>query len=351
VLVAERILDALAQPIRIDADHERVVGASIGVVAVTNETGVDQLLRNADLAMYMAKAAGRGRVEVFQDAMFDDAIERADLERDLRAAVTDGEITVSYQPCVDLADGSVKGFEALVRWTHPERGPVPPVAFIPIAESTGLIHELGRYVLRTACRDLARLRFVQPDLTMAVNVSARQLVSAHFVGQVAAALADHGVPGEALVLEITESMLVADVDACSARLAELKALGVRLAIDDFGTGYSALSYLRHFPVDILKIDRWFVEQLPGDGAALARSIVRLGESLHLEVVAEGVEDDAQRGELRRLGCGRAQGYLFSEARPVSAAESLLRRAQTDRYWWQPAAAAVPAQRGVGSLVR
>jgi diguanylate cyclase (GGDEF)-like protein len=355
VLVAERVLEALAQPIRIDGEHERTVSASIGVVAVTNETGVDQLLRNADLAMYMAKAAGRGRVEVFQEAMFDDALERADLERDLRVAFAEGEISVAYQPCVDLADGSVKGFEALVRWTHPERGPVPPVTFIPIAESTGLIHQLGRDVLRTACRDLARMRFVQPDLTMAVNVSARQLVSPHFVGQVAVALEDHGVPGEALVLEITESMLVDDVGACSARLAELKALGVRLAIDDFGTGYSALSYLRHFPVDILKIDRSFVEQLPGDGAALARSIVRLGESLHLEVVAEGVEDDAQRTELQRLGCARAQGFLFAEARPVSGIDALLRRAHVAEEWWRPAPPALhplpslPTQRAAGSI--
>jgi diguanylate cyclase (GGDEF)-like protein len=344
VLVAERIIAALSEPIRIDGLHERVVGASIGVVSVTTETSVDQVLRNADLAMYMAKAAGRGRVEVFRDAMFDDAVERADLERDLRAALAAGDITVSYQPCVELADGTVKGFEALVRWLHAERGPVPPLTFVPIAESTGLILDLGRHVLRTACRDLARLRAVQPDLTIAVNVSVRQLSDASFVRDVASALADHGVPGDALVLEITESMLVDDLGAGSTRLAELKALGVRLAIDDFGTGYSALSYLRHFPIDILKIDRSFVEQLPGDGAALARSIVRLGESLHLEVVAEGVEDDAQRNELRRLGCVRAQGYLFSEARPVSAAEALLRRAQSRRDWWQGPQAVVPAQR-------
>jgi diguanylate cyclase (GGDEF)-like protein len=343
MLVAHRILDGLSQPIRIDNSHERIIGASIGVVAVTTETAVDQVLRNADLAMYMAKAAGRGRVEVFEDAMFDDALDRADLERDLRAAVGDGAITVSYQPCVELSDGTVTGFEALVRWAHPERGNVPPTTFIPIAEATGLIHEIGRHVLRTACHDLARLRAVQPGLTVAVNVSARQLVSPGFVGEVAEALRDSGVPGEALVLEITESMIVHDLDACSARLAELKTLGVRLAIDDFGTGYSALSYLRHFPVDILKIDRSFVEQLPGDGAALARSIVRLGQSLHLEVIAEGVEDDAQRSELRRLGCGRAQGYLFSEARPVSAAELLLRKALAQPEWWH-VAPVVPEQR-------
>jgi diguanylate cyclase (GGDEF)-like protein len=342
--VAQRILTSLAVPVCIGGHHETVIGASIGVVAVAQETSVDQVLRNADLAMYMAKAAGRGRVEVFEDAMFDEAIERAELERDLREAVTNGAIDVSYQPCVELADGTVTSVEALVRWTHPERGNVPPSAFIPVAEATGIILDLGRYVLRTACRDAVRLRRSSPDLTMAVNVSARQLVSPAFVGEVAAALADHELPGEALVLEITESMLVRDVEVSSARLAELKELGVRLAIDDFGTGYSSLSYLRHFPVDILKIDRSFVEQLPGDGAALARSIVRLGQSLHLEVIAEGVEDEQQRTELRRLGCGRAQGFLFAEARPVAAVESLLRRARTKSQWWNGPFPVVPEPR-------
>ncbi len=344
VRIADRIIDALTVPIRLDGSHERIIGASIGVVAVSNEAGVDQVLRNADLAMYMAKAAGRGRVEVFQEAMFDDALERADLERELRAAIADGGITVSYQPCVELRDGSVTGLEALVRWHHPERGAVPPMTFIPIAEATGLILELGRNVLRTACNDIARVRAIEPGLTVAVNVSARQLASATFVGDVAAALRDHDLPGDALVLEITESVLVHDVGSTATRLAELKELGVRLAIDDFGTGYSSLSYLRHFPIDILKIDRSFVEQLPGDGAPLARSIVRLGQSLHLEVVAEGVEDDAQRAELQRLGCARAQGFLFAEARPISAIEVLLRRSQSRAEWWHGPMPVVPSPR-------
>jgi EAL domain-containing protein (putative c-di-GMP-specific phosphodiesterase class I) len=294
--------------------------------------------------MYMAKAAGRGRVEVFQEAMFDDALERADLERDLRAAIADNGITVSYQPCVELSDGNVTGLEALVRWHHPERGTVPPMTFIPIAESTGLILGLGRFVLRTACRDVARLRAIEPGLTVAVNVSARQLVSPDFVDDVATALRDYALPGSALVLEITESMLVHEAGNTPDRLGELKELGVRLAIDDFGTGYSSLSYLRHFPIDILKIDRSFVEHLPGDGAPLARSIVRLGQSLHLEVVAEGVEDDAQRAELQRLGCARAQGYLFADARPLDAIEALLRRSQSRAEWWHGPMPVVPSPR-------
>jgi diguanylate cyclase (GGDEF)-like protein len=344
VVVADRILAALSRPIRLDGSHERTVGASIGVVAVTHETGVDQVLRNADLAMYMAKAAGRGRVEIFEDAMFDQAIDRSDLERDLRAAVADGAINVSYQPCVELGSGVVTGVEALVRWTHPERGNVPPTAFIPVAEATGLILELGRHVLRTACRDAVRLRQESPTLTVAVNVSARQLVSPAFVGDVEAALRDSGLDGSALVLEITESMLIGDVETTVARLTELKVLGVRVAIDDFGTGYSSLSYLRHFPIDILKIDRSFVDQLPGDGAALARSIVRLGQSLKLEIVAEGVEEDAQRAELQRLGCVRGQGFLFAEARPVGNIETLLRGAQGRAEWWLGQVTALPSQR-------
>jgi diguanylate cyclase (GGDEF)-like protein len=342
--VAGRILAALCKPVRVDGSHERTVGASIGVVTVTSETSVDQVLRNADLAMYMAKAAGRGRVEVFEDAMFDEALERSELERDLRIAIAEHEITVAYQPCVELASGIVTGVEALVRWQHPERGNVPPAVFVPIAESTGLIIELGRYVLRTSCRDAVRLRAENPDLTVAVNVSVRQLVSHAFVGDVAEALRDSGLPGEALVLEITESMLVNDIDITVARLTGLKDLGVRVAIDDFGTGYSSLSYLRHFPIDILKIDRSFVDQLPGDGAALARSIVRLGQSLKLEVVAEGVEEEGQRAELRRLGCSRAQGFLFAEARPVGSVETLLRRARGGEQWWRGTVTALPTQR-------
>jgi len=341
--VAERVLAALAQPVRLADGHERVVAASIGVVCVTSETTVDEVLRNADLAMYMAKAGGRGRVEVFEDAMFDDVVDRSDLERDLREAVAAGTIGVAYQPSVDLDTGAVHGVEALVRWEHPTRGPVPPGDFIGLAEATGLIDGLGAHVLRTACADTVRLRALSPTLTVAVNVSACQLSRETFVDEVAATLAETGLPGDALVLEITESVLASDVEGTVARLGALKALGIRVALDDFGTGYSSLSYLRHYPVDILKIDRSFVEQLPGDGGPLARSIVRLGKALHLDVVAEGVEDDAQRAELLRLGCAQAQGFLFAPARPVGSIAELLATASTREEWWQPVAE-IPAQR-------
>jgi EAL domain-containing protein (putative c-di-GMP-specific phosphodiesterase class I) len=248
-----------------------------------------------------------------------------------------------YQPSVDLETGKVTGVEALVRWVHPTRGPVPPNDFIPLAEATGVINALGLHVLRTACTDAVRLRDVSPGLTVAVNVSACQLARPSFVNEVETALRDTGLPGDALVLEITESVLADDVDGTVARLAAIKALGVRVALDDFGTGYSSLSYLRHYPVDILKIDRSFVEQLPGEGGQLARSIVRLGKALHLEVVAEGVEDDAQRAELLRLGCEHAQGFLFAPARPAANVAELLEIARTRDAWWR-AEVAVPAQR-------
>jgi diguanylate cyclase (GGDEF)-like protein len=334
VAVAERILTELREPLRLDAREVRA-RASIGVVVIDGAITAEEALRNADLAMYMAKSGGRGRVEVFEDAVFDRAVDNAELEADLRHAVQTGAIEVNYQPTVLLHDGRITGLEALARWHHPSRGLVPPSVFIPIAESTGVIVELGHHVLRTACRDAVGWRRDNPGLSLAVNVSAHQLVAPTLVADVARVLVETGLEPSALVLEITESALVRDVDAVVARLTELKALGLRLAIDDFGTGYSSLSYLRHFPVDILKIDRSFVDQLPGDGVALARSIVRLGESMGLEVIAEGVEADAQRTELTRLGCLVGQGYLFMPARPEEQIGPLLVRSHEPRWWTAP----------------
>ena len=341
--VAERIRLVIAEPVLLTGANARVVTASIGAVVVSSESTVGEVLRNADLAMYMAKEAGRGRVQLFEDAMFEQATERAGLESDLQAAIANGDLTVHYQPCVELADGAIAGVEALVRWTHPERGVVAPDVFIPVAEASGMIHDLGEQVLRTACRDAARLRRALPGLTVAVNVSARQLASADFVGIVTSALRENGLAGSALVLEMTESILVNDVDLAVRRLNQLKALGVRLAIDDFGTGYSSLSYLRQFPIDILKIDRSFIEQLEGEGEMLARTIVRLGHSMRLEVIAEGVEQDGQRNALRRLGCARAQGFLFAPAAPVATVEELLAATRGTGDWWRTAVA-LPAPR-------
>ena len=274
--------------------------------------------------MYMAKAAGRGCVEIFEDEMFEHVVEQADLENELRLAIAAGDITVHYQPVVDVPTGNVTGVEALARWQHPTRGLLPPDRFIPLAEATGLIVPLGRLVLETACLDAARWRRHDPTLTVAVNVSARQLGSGDLVHDVRAALAASGLPPQALILEITESVLVNDFETTRRQLDDVKALGISLAIDDFGTGYSSLSYLRHLPFDILKIDRSFIDQLPGEGTSLARSIVRLADSLNLSVVAEGVEQTGQLEELTRLGCQHAQGYLFARPQASAAIDELIR---------------------------
>jgi diguanylate cyclase (GGDEF)-like protein len=344
--VADRILAELTRPVRVEG-RDVHVSASIGLIVVDRETSADDVLRNADLAMYMAKAAGRGRIEVFEDGMVNHAIDQADLEADLRAAIANDEVEVFYQPTVELDTGVITGMEALARWNHPTRGFVSPGEFIPLAERTDLIIPLGRHVLNVACSDGAYWHAEHPHLSVSVNVSIKQLASPGFVEEVALALRTSGMTPGALVLEITESVLAQDVAQTAARLTELKGLGVRLAIDDFGTGYSSLSYLRHFPIDILKIDRSFVEQLPGDGTALARSIVRLGESLQLDVVAEGVEDDAQRGALTRLGCRHGQGFLFAKAEPSAAIDVLLDESLVRSGWWRPTVpVALPAQRAV-----
>ena len=341
--VAERILAEIRSPIRLEG-RDLAVGASIGLIGVDRSLTADEVLRNADLAMYMAKAAGRGRIEVFEDAMASHVVDHAELEADLRRAIEADAIEVYYQPTVELDTGVITGMEALARWNHPERGSIPPSVFIPIAEASGLIMPLGRYVLNVACADGASWRAEHPNLTVAVNVSVRQLAGEGLVEDIAAALHDSGLDPHALVLEITESVLAHDVEATARRLRELKALGIRLAIDDFGTGYSSLSYLRHFPIDILKIDRSFVDQLPGDGSALTRSIVRLGESLSLEIVAEGIEDDAQRGELTRLGCRHGQGFLFAHAKASAQIGALLDQSADRPRWWSGTEPVVPSQR-------
>jgi diguanylate cyclase (GGDEF)-like protein len=348
LVVAQRLLNELTRPIALD-DGEAHISASIGLVTVDREASTDEILRNADLAMYTAKAAGGRQVEVFAAGLSNPVVENAGIENDLRAALAAGDIEVYYQPTVELDTGVITGMEALARWTHAERGYVPPGVFIPVAEATGMVVELGRRVLNVACADGALWHAEHPHLSVAVNVSVRQIGHPEFVEHVATALRTSGMRPDALVLEITESVLAQDVKETAARLVELKALGVRLAIDDFGTGYSSLSYLRHFPIDILKIDRSFVEQLPGDGSALARSIVRLGESLHLEVVAEGVEDDAQRGALTSLGCHHGQGFLFAKAEPSSVIDVLLDSSQIRSGWWREAGPDVPAQRGAAEV--
>jgi diguanylate cyclase (GGDEF)-like protein/PAS domain S-box-containing protein len=323
--VAERILEELRQPFLIN-DRELHVRASIGIARMMDPDvdGVDQLLRNADLAMYRAKAAGHGGYERYDPGMHTQLVERMQLEADLRRALDDGELFLHYQPTIDLASGQIVGAEALARWRHPTRGLVPPSEFIPLAEASGLIQRLGARVLREACRQAAAWQRSNPQrkkpFSISVNLSGKQLQHAQVVQDVTRALEDSGLPPESLVLEMTESVLLDDSETVLDILRQLKQLGARLAIDDFGTGYSSLSYLHRFPVDILKIDRSFVERLShtSDTAELARTVVRLAQSLQLVTVAEGVEDHAQFLALRRMGCDIGQGYYFG--RPMEGAE-------------------------------
>jgi len=273
--------------------------------------------------MYSAKGEGGDRWRVFAPEMLDAAQRRLELKSALNRAIELDELVLNYQPIVDLASGGVRGVEALVRWIHPQRGVIAPLDFIPLAEETGQIVPIGAWVLGEACRAAVRLQQLQPSeprIYMAVNLSGHQLQRPEIVAEVAEALAKSGLPPEDLILEITESVLMTDIDLTIERLERLKELGVRLAIDDFGTGYSSLNYLRRFPVDIVKIDRSFLDKIETDHdqRALVSMIVDLTVALSLRVVAEGIERPEQLAELRALGCSHGQGYFF--ARPVGFAD-------------------------------
>jgi diguanylate cyclase (GGDEF)-like protein/PAS domain S-box-containing protein len=319
---AQRILELLARPMR--AGHRQVtLSGSIGISVFGAEDArdADELIRDADAAMYIAKRDGKNGYRVFEPAMHAGVLARLELRNDLQRALVSDEFELYYQPVVRLSDGSVSGVEALLRWRHPERGLVSPVEFIPIAEETGLIIPIGRWVLREGCRHARRLAADGATLRMSVNLSLKQIQYSDIVADVRDALEDSGLAPDRLVLEITESVLMDDTELAVERLSELKALGVGLALDDFGTGYSSLSYLSRFPVDILKMDRSFL----GDGAkpgsrSLATAVVGLGATLALEVVAEGIEEPEQAETLRALGCDLGQGFLF--ARPMTAEDSL-----------------------------
>ncbi|MGY1742528.1 MULTISPECIES: putative bifunctional diguanylate cyclase/phosphodiesterase [unclassified Blastococcus] len=323
VATAGRVLAALAEPIPLDGRSVTVSG-SVGIaVGDAGATGAS-LLGDADIAMYAAKLAGRGRSVVFDPAMRASAVAARELEQELQGALAAGEFRLVYQPVVDLAGDTVTGFEALLRWDSPALGAVPPERFVPVAEAAGLIEEIGAWVLREACTAAAAWRAEHSrDLTMAVNVSAVQLASPQLVGHIAEALRVSGLPPAALVLEVTETALVGDPDRASECLAALRGLGVRLALDDFGTGYSSLAHLRQFTVDVLKIDRSFVATIGEDGVMppIVRGMIELGRTLGLEIVAEGVESEAQRRLLADGRCDLAQGYLF--ARPLEPADASL----------------------------
>jgi len=323
--VAGRIAAALEEPFRVDG-RELHVAVSIGLACGADAGGADQLLRNADLAMYRAKSAGGAGLAAYDPQMLTGLVQRLELEADLRRALARAELTLHYQPTVDLATGEIAGFEALVRWRHPTRGMISPLDFIGIAESTGLIVPLGRWVLAEACRQaVAWGAGTTRRLKMAVNVSVRQFENGDLSALVAEVLAETGMPVDQLCLEMTESVLLTDTDENLTQLQRLKALGVTLAMDDFGTGYSSLGYLRRYPMDILKIDRSFVDRLGGDreDEALVRTIVGLGKSLGMETVAEGIEEAVQLAALRELRCDYGQGYLLSRPLPAEEAGRIL----------------------------
>ena len=323
--IARRVLDALEDPVD-EAEGGVHVGASIGVsLAQGGDATAEGLVRDADAAMYRAKERGRGRIELFDEGMRSRLVTRLAEERRLRAAVAQEELDLHFQPVVALPGQEVVGVEGLVRWRHPERGVVAPAEFIPLAEESGLITDLGHWVLEEGCRQAggwARELGPERPLEVALNLSTRQLSEQGLAKRVEVLLDRHGLRpgGVALCLEITESFLLEDPVATGTVLDELRSLGVRLSIDDFGTGYSSLAYLRRFPLDALKIDRAFVSGLgvDPDSRAITSAIIELAHALGLDVVAEGVEQETQLEVLVELGCDRAQGYLFS--RPVPAPE-------------------------------
>jgi diguanylate cyclase (GGDEF)-like protein/PAS domain S-box-containing protein len=336
--IAERLEAALSQHFCVEG-RDITVTASMGIATTASASGAtaDALLRDADAAMYRAKERGRNRIEAFQRGMQAVALERLEVESDLRRALERKELRVHYQPVVRLAGAAMLGVEALVRWQHPERGLVPPGEFIPVAEETGLIQQVGSFVLTESCRQVAAWNRAHPDrasLSVAVNLSARQMSAAGLTRLVLTALNDSGLEPGMLCLEITESVLMEDVTASRNVLQSLKELGVRLGIDDFGTGYSSLLYLRRFPVDFLKVDRSFVSGLgqnSEDGAIVA-GVLGLAHALGVEAIAEGVEQPEQADKLAGLGCELAQGFLWSK--PLAPEEL---EATFERLWPRRAA--------------
>jgi len=326
---AARLLEHLTAPFEVEG-KELFIGASVGIAFNTDGlTHPDTLIRNADTAMYAAKAAGKGRYEVFQPLMHRRAREQFEVQSDLQHAIARGEFTIHYQPIVDVPTQAVLGMEALIRWEHPVRGLLAPIEFIGVAEEIGLIVPMGRWVMEEACRQTAQWRARYPsasDLYVSVNLSTRQLLEPDLVAQVREVLVETGLEPSALTLEITEGSLMQGMAETAVKLRGLKELGVRLAVDDFGTGSSSLGYLRRFPIDILKIDKSFVDEITTegpDGPALVRAIIELARNLHLATVAEGIELTEQLAELRDAGCGSGQGYLFARPLGPDAMASLL----------------------------
>jgi diguanylate cyclase (GGDEF)-like protein len=334
-VIVERVLEALRAPFEV-AGHTMIVGATIGV-AVSRNGAEDamEMLRNADLAMYRAKAAGGGTRAVFEPSMHAEVMRRMSIEGELDQAISGRQFVLHYQPIVDLHTEAVTGVEALLRWHHPQRGLVAPADFIPLAEETGQIVAIGRWVVDEAARMAEHWQQLRPPgapLNVSLNLSPRQLQAAELVDDFRAAIDRHHVDPGLLVVELTESILLLDTEATLEKLTELKALGLRLAIDDFGTGYSSLGYLRRFPIDVLKVDRSFVDGISrsGEASALAAAVVDIGRTLHLDTVAEGIESAEQLAGLREMRCKLGQGFLFARPMPAAELERMLRHARPPR---------------------
>ncbi|WP_219116493.1 bifunctional diguanylate cyclase/phosphodiesterase [Janthinobacterium sp. UMAB-56] len=324
--ILQRILNAVAQPLQL-GEYEFLLSCCMGVAVYPDDgQDADTLIKHADIAMYRAKEQGRGHWQFYASSMNAGTLERLGLESELRHALARGQFHLEYQPQLDLSSGAVVGMEALLRWQHPQLGRIAPASFISLAEEMGLIIPIGDWVLHTAC---AQARAWQQaghgPLRLAVNLSARQFKQRNLLQAVAQALADTGLEAAHLELELTESMVMHNVEQATAIMSKLKALGVQLSIDDFGTGYSSLAYLRHFPIDVLKIDKTFVSDIThsDDDAAIVRAIISLAHSLRLKVIAEGVETLQQLAFLRQHGCDQMQGYLFSRPLTAAAFEELL----------------------------
>ena len=328
--VAERIVEALSQP-WVTGDQEITVSASVGIAVADATATPESLLRDSDTAMYRAKERGRGRIELFDDELRAKADRRLATASALHLALDREEFTVHYQPVVDLSTGALVSAEALLRWEHPERGFISPAEFIPLAEETGLIVPIGTWVLDQACRQLAQWQTIDPKMTVAVNLSVRQMAAPTITDVIDQALSRARALPAGLCLELTESLLMDDPDYYATTLAQIKALGVQLAVDDFGTGYSSLSYLKRFPVDIVKIDKAFVDGLGTDpnDTALVTAIIAMADALTLDVIAEGVETAEQVAQLKHLRCPRAQGFYLARPMPAAALSQLV----VDTHLW------------------
>jgi EAL domain-containing protein (putative c-di-GMP-specific phosphodiesterase class I) len=342
MLAAKRLLAVLGQPYEVDGGSV-FLSASVGVAATPEPGQTGELMRDADLALRYAKQRGKNRVEGYQ-AHYDELLRRRNaLGSELRHAIERDQLRLVFQPVVALPSMRLVGAEALLRWTHPELGAVRPDEFIPVAEESGLINRIGRWVLEQACRQLSEWLLTGHDVWVSVNLSPTELHAADYAAQVADVLAEHGVPPQRLVLEVTEHAVATDMDEMVGRLAELRATGVRIALDDFGAGYSSLGQLRTLPVDILKIDHALVaepESRTGTAAPLVDVVVRLGHRLGLEVLAEGIGTPAQRAVVEEAGCRLGQGSLFGWGVPAAHLEAQLR---TLRRQKRPAPAQRPAQ--------